>query len=146
MLINEINHFQGLAKKNFEDHGEIVPVMFGVYRDFNTGKYTKKIIGLVFNDQSDKEALTSFIIEEIRNNNLREYLLILESWITQIGENKFDRTECVMMVYGSVNEEKVFMSTISRNPDSLGKWESYDTRNMQGRFLGLFKTAVAQWN
>jgi len=146
MLFNQISHFQKLARKNFEDFGELAPVMFGVYKDPETGEYIQKIIGLVFGPE-DKDAFTNFLCNEIRNNNLKEYLLVLESWITEFNiEGIPKKSECVMMVYSSAKQEKVCMSSISRSPDRLGEWKDYNAKNMQGRFLGLYKKAVAEWN
>lgn len=146
MLIDEINYFQNQARVNFENYGELVPVMFGLYKDEETGEYTKKIIGIVFNEPEDKEALTHFLCNEIKHSNLKEYLLILESWITEIKNGLKEKSECVMMIYGGTEKEKVYMSKINRNPDTLLNWESCNVKSMDGRFIGLFKKAMAEWN
>lgn len=146
MLFDQINYFQNLARINFEQHGELVPVMFGVYKDPITSEISRKIIGLVFNSPEDKDALTQFLCDEIRNNNLKEYLLILESWITEIKNGANEKSECVIMIYGSGSKEKVYMSQIGRTPDTLQEWKPCNYKSMQGRFLGLFERAVAEWN
>lgn len=148
MLYNNISHIQKLAESNFSKFGELTPVMFGVYKKPETGETFKQIMPLIFEDPEDKDALTNYLSNEIRFNNLKEYVLILESWMTSINKEKGiqEKFECVMMVYSSAAQEKVYMSNINRHPDELGDWKSFDSKNMEGRFLGLFKKAVAEWN
>lgn len=146
MLVDEISYFQNQARLNFEQFGELVPVMFGVYKDPDTGEYTKKIIGVIINGPEDKESFTNFLYNEIKYSNLKEYLLILESWITEIKDGAPEKSECVMMIYGGSKEEKVYMSRIDRNPDTLLEWSNCNVKSMEGRFIGLFKKANAEWN
>jgi hypothetical protein len=139
-----INKLKQQAKSNFEKYGLIDAVLFASY----ISPESLQVCPLQIVDEENKQAIISFLTNEIRKNNLREYVLLTETWVTKIDKEKLtsETLEYVMMVHSSFKQEKVYMSEIKRNPDTLSDWEDIGTKNSFGKFLGLFKQSTFEWN
>jgi hypothetical protein len=157
MLETHIERFKKIAEKNFLQDGYLSPVFIAVFDD--------KIITmpLPFHNREEKNSFTNAVISGISAGRLSEFVMITESWMASLKDEKeykkYDslehcpgRKEIIIIQHSSTKGDFFENCDILRSTtgDSLSEWKKWEhkktTVTNSGLFQGLFLKASAYNN
>lgn len=164
-LFDHIEVFKQGAELNFQQHGEVLPVV----AICTEGKI--KVASLDFTDPTTKDRVCQKMVRMISQGKISEYLFVIEVWIAKVSDEEVskvrewlnhhgtlesypERSEAIMVVYCNPKKEIVYTAPIVRNriQSSLGEWvrTEKDSRAepmmSNTRFDNLFRKALTRQN
>ena len=164
MLKDCIENVKKAAKNNFLSNGYLTPVFISDFSGTNT------IMPLFFRGPEDKEEFSNQLQHWIANGQVKEYIMVNESWYLKESsdnssyrewikthgslEHHPNRKEAIMIQYCSPSEEISLIAEIKRDAKAaeLGDWEvsghvsKVDPVALSSRFNGLFAKSSAELN
>jgi hypothetical protein len=146
----------GVVKNLVESHeGDILPMMFCDLDGNNT------IVAVPFHNNDDKVQFAELVRKLIQHKRITFFWLVMESWQTRLPKEStltmdqvmamqpMDRPhtkEVMMCIYSDSKSEVSYMADIQTDGKlrALGEWETLPLTT--GKFVGLWKGAIASLN